>query len=140
MKNRKAEDEDGFTLVELIVVVAILVILSAIAIPAYGKIQHNARQTAVETVANRAVTSVSAALSNDTGSATTADTAADALSVIDSKYWATVQSNTGYEDGFVVAVADRAHPEIHAYAGLGKCVPTFDESVAGVSVWDCSGD
>jgi prepilin-type N-terminal cleavage/methylation domain-containing protein len=36
----------GFTLVELVIVVAVIGILTAIAIPAYGTIQENARQSA----------------------------------------------------------------------------------------------
>jgi type IV pilus assembly protein PilA len=63
-KREDAEGEKGFTLVELIVVVAILAILAAIAIPAYGKVQENARHAALETAAANAATSVAAGIAN----------------------------------------------------------------------------
>ena len=39
---------DGFTLVELVVVIAVLAILSAVAIPAFNGVQANARASAVK--------------------------------------------------------------------------------------------
>lgn len=49
MKNvsPRLKDEKGFTLIELIIVIAIIGILVAIAIPVYGAIQENARTKAV---------------------------------------------------------------------------------------------
>lgn len=45
---RKANNEQGFTLVELLIVVVILLILAAIAIPIYLGQQDNARKSAVQ--------------------------------------------------------------------------------------------
>ena len=40
--------EEGFSLVELVVVIAVLAILSAVAIPAFNGVQANARASAVK--------------------------------------------------------------------------------------------
>lgn len=44
----RRKPQDGFTLLELIIVIALLGILTAIAIPVYGNIQSSARARAVE--------------------------------------------------------------------------------------------
>ena len=64
LKQRRSSDE-GFSLIELIVVVAILGILIAIAIPVFGAIQASARTNAVAAAAAHAATAVTAALADN---------------------------------------------------------------------------
>lgn len=64
LKRRRSSDE-GFSLIELIVVVAILGILVAIAIPVFGNIQATAQNNALKTVAANGAAVVATKLANN---------------------------------------------------------------------------
>jgi prepilin-type N-terminal cleavage/methylation domain-containing protein len=56
---RREEGEKGFSLIELIVVVAVMGILVAIAIPVFGNIQKTAAENALKTSAANAALQIS---------------------------------------------------------------------------------
>lgn len=62
MRARRDEGEGGFSLIELIVVVAILGVLVAIAIPVFGNMQGTARLNATKAVAANGATQATALL------------------------------------------------------------------------------
>ncbi|MCA1981273.1 prepilin-type N-terminal cleavage/methylation domain-containing protein [Nocardioides nematodiphilus] len=100
--NRRRDAERGFSLIELIIVIVILGILVAIAIPVYNNIQDKAKQNAANAIAANAASEVAAAVAN--GDAATPAAATVSTSV---KSGATVTvTGTTLNDMCVKAVKD----------------------------------
>lgn len=74
--NSDAREDNGFTLIELIIVVVIIAILAAIAIPLYNNFQSNARDSTVEASASNGLTAATAAVVNG-------ESLSDAISPLD---------------------------------------------------------
>ena len=88
-KARKENGEAGFSLVELIVVVVILGILAAVAIPIFNGIQTQARQSSLESIVGNAAAQTASDIAQgneaniDTNLAALATQSADQLPGID---------------------------------------------------------
>ncbi|WP_411851930.1 pilin [Stenotrophomonas sp. LGBM10] len=125
MKNQK-----GFTLIELMIVVAIIAILAAIALPAYQDYLVKSRVSEVMLAASSARTTVSEAAAADTANATAMPGTVDIESQ-SSKY----VSGVAYANGRITATG-RA---LGGTTPTGTIILVGNKSANGQVEWTCTG-
>jgi type IV pilus assembly protein PilA len=76
LRQRHREDEDGFTLIELMVVVLIIAILIAIAIPTFLGAQNRARDRGTQSDLRNGMTAAKTVATDNAGLMTNVDTSA----------------------------------------------------------------
>ncbi|MBO6972366.1 MAG: prepilin-type N-terminal cleavage/methylation domain-containing protein [Prochlorococcus marinus CUG1434] len=124
--------EEGFSLVELVVVIAVLAILSAVAIPAFNNVQANARASAVQ---NGLVNGLKECAVRDAENLTTAWADAASFSNTSAFRGFTIRAMTGTNQGNDSCFAAEA---ISNPSGQNSNFTIYLDDVTGAAVKRCT--
>jgi type IV pilus assembly protein PilA len=129
--------QQGFTLIELMIVVAIIGILAAIAIPAYQDYTARAQMSEAMSLASGVRTSVSEFYQNN-GAFPSDNTEAGAAAPTEIKGKYVLSVTVGTPDGLITAVLKSASPVVQQIQGKKLILSPISQT--GSMEWHCGGD
>lgn len=126
----KKNNRKGFTIVELVIVIAVIAILAAVLIPTFGNVIEKANITSAKQEARNLYTEYVASYSYET---TTTGPVDDVVVKIDDKYYVTIV------DGGVTTCSETAPTD--CYTLLAKSGTTFNTTIeagTGCTIENCA--
>lgn len=124
--NKNLKNNSGFTLIEMVVVVAILGILSSVSITKYGKAQESAKLNADYVSAANIATAVNLAINDGLDMKLNEEFEISDLSVLKGEYLQEVPISQSEENGVFIVKVDKS--EVTVFLGENKLYPKSTES------------
>ena len=127
--------QQGFTLIELMIVVAIIGILAAVALPAYNNYTTRAKVSEVVMAASAGRTAISEYVA-----ATNSGSGSIPVDLVENNATQYVASVTNADTGVITATAATGAGALPAAAaGTITLSPTIDAANGVITAWDCGG-